>query len=142
MHKRFKRAITWVKMLGGGERRGRPGPATSALRRCAGARPCATLEFDPPDGQLLDRIVNGDAGAVAALYDRYSRRAYTLARRVCGDQKLAEEVVYQVFLSVWRDPRRFDDGRDQFGRALLTLTHRQAVYVRCQRSGVSTPAVR
>jgi RNA polymerase sigma-70 factor (ECF subfamily) len=100
------------------------------------------LEFDPPDSHLLDRIVNGDAGAVAALYDRYSRRTYTLARRVCEDQNLAEEVVYQVFLSIWRNPRRFDDARDQFSGALLTLTHRQAVYARCQRSGVSTPAVR
>jgi DNA-directed RNA polymerase specialized sigma24 family protein len=119
-----------------------PDPPPPAAADGQGAHPCARLEFDPPDGQLLDRIANGDAGAVAALYDRYSRRAYTLARRVCEDQDLAEEVVYQVFLSIWRDPRRFDDARDQFCKALLTLTHRQAVYARCQRSGVSTPAVR
>jgi RNA polymerase sigma-70 factor (ECF subfamily) len=119
-----------------------PDPPPPAVADGQGARPCAGLEFDPPDGQLLDRIINGDAGAVAALYDRYSRRAYTLARRVCDDQNLAEEVVYQVFLSVWRNPRRFDDTRDQFGRALLTLIHRRAVYAWCQRSGVPTSAVR
>jgi RNA polymerase sigma-70 factor (ECF subfamily) len=119
-----------------------PDPPSPASADGPGPRPCTRLELDPPDGQLLDRIVNGDADAVAALYDRYSRRAYTLARRVCADKNLAEEVVCQVFLSVWRDPRRFDDAPDQVGRALLTMIHRQAVYARCQRSGVSVSAVR
>jgi Sigma-70 region 2 len=119
-----------------------PDPPPPVFADGQGTRPCAGLELDPSDGQLLDRIADGDAGAVAVLYDRYSRLTYTLARRVCEDQNLAEEAVYQVFLSIWRNPRRFDEARGRFTDALLALTHREAVYALCKRPGVpSAPRV-
>lgn len=82
---------------------------------------------DPADEQLVSRLADGDPAALAGLYDRYGRPAYSLARRICADEGLAEDVVQEVFLAFWRDPGRFDPARGTFGAWLLTLVHHKAV---------------
>jgi RNA polymerase sigma-70 factor (ECF subfamily) len=82
---------------------------------------------DPADDSLVARVVGGDQTALGELYDRYSRQAYSLARRICVDEGFAEDVVQEVFLAFWRDPGRFDAGRGAFGTWLLTLVHHKAV---------------
>lgn len=82
---------------------------------------------DPAEEQLIRRVTDGDQAALAALYDRYGRPAWSLARRICRDDTLAEDVVQEVFLAFWRDPRRFDPTRGGFGTWLLTLVHHKSV---------------
>jgi RNA polymerase sigma factor (sigma-70 family) len=79
------------------------------------------------DAALVGRVVGGDQRALGALYDRYGRPAWSLARRICADDGLAEDVVQEVFLAFWRDPARFDAARGSFGTWLLTLVHHKAV---------------
>ena len=79
------------------------------------------------DALLVKRVVAGDERALAALYDRYGRPAYSLARRICADNGLAEDVVQEAFLAFWRDPQRFDAERGAFGTWLLTLVHHKSV---------------
>ena len=80
-----------------------------------------------PDERLVQRVATGDPGAIEQIYDRYCRPAYSLARRICGDDGIAEDVVQEVFLALWRDPQRFDPARGKFGSWLLTLVHHKAV---------------
>ena len=79
------------------------------------------------DAALVTRVVNGDEAALEALYRRYGRVAYSLARRILGDDQLAQDVVQEVFLTIWRDAHKFDAGRGQVSTWLLTLTHHKAV---------------
>jgi RNA polymerase sigma factor (sigma-70 family) len=79
------------------------------------------------DAALVARIAAGDAGALDELYGRYGRPAFSLARRVCADGGLAEDVVQEVFLTVWREPGRFDPGRGTVGSWLMTVVHHKAV---------------
>jgi RNA polymerase sigma factor (sigma-70 family) len=81
------------------------------------------------DGQLVELVAQRDAGALAALYDRYGRAAYSLARRILTEETLAQDVVQEVFLSLWRDARRFDPGRGTVATYLLSMTHHRAVDV-------------
>jgi RNA polymerase sigma factor (sigma-70 family) len=81
------------------------------------------------DGQLVELVAQRDAGALEALYDRYGRAAYSLARRVLTEETLAQDVVQEVFLSLWRDARRFDPGRGTVATYLLSMTHHRAVDV-------------
>jgi RNA polymerase sigma-70 factor (ECF subfamily) len=79
------------------------------------------------DSQLVELAGSGDPAALEALYDRYGSAAYSLALRILTDQALAEQVVQEVFLSLWRDARRFDPSRGTVGTYLLSMTHHRSV---------------
>ncbi len=81
----------------------------------------------PSDAELARRVGDGDGAALAQLYQRFGRPCYSLARRICADEVLAEDVVQEVFLTLWRDPTRFDPSRGGFVTWLLTVTHHKAV---------------
>ena len=97
--------------------------------RAAGpaARRDPSRRDDAGDTRLVQRIVSGDSTALGELYDRFGRQAYSLARRICADEGLAEDVVQEVFLAFWRDPSRFDPAKGRFGTWLLTLVHHKSV---------------
>lgn len=97
-------------------------------RRAPQSRPAAARRSsDPADELIIRRVVGGDQSALGQLYDRWSRPAFSLARRLCADDGLAEDVVQEVFLAFWREPGRFDPARGAFGSWLLTLVHHKAV---------------
>src|SRR3712207_3932256 len=90
-------------------------------------RPARPPERSSPDADLLRRITAGDAAAVDDLYERFRRPAFALARRILGDDTLAEDVLQDVFLSVWRDPGAFDARRGSFSSWLMAMVHHKAV---------------
>ncbi len=79
------------------------------------------------DDVLMSRVGDRDGDAFGQLYDRYSRPCFALARRILTDSGLAEDVVQEVFLAVWRRPERFDPTRGSFASWLLAATHHKAV---------------
>jgi RNA polymerase sigma-70 factor (ECF subfamily) len=72
-------------------------------------------------------VVARDELALEDLYGRYGRACYGLARRILVDEQLAQDVVQEVFLTVWRDAERFDPTRGGFSSWLLSMTHHKAV---------------
>lgn len=54
------------------------------------------------DQVLIASVVRRDEAALAALYDRYQALVFTIALRITGDRPVAEEVLQDVFLAVWR----------------------------------------
>jgi DNA-directed RNA polymerase specialized sigma24 family protein len=89
------------------------------------------------DEALMVRVTAGEQDALAALYDRFERQVYSLARRICGHDAASEDVVQDVFLEVWRRAERFDPARGSVATWLLTLTHQTAVDA--VRRGVRRP---
>lgn len=84
--------------------------------------------MEPLDEQaLLRRCAVGDEAALGQLYDLYGRQAYALARRVTRDDGLAEDVVQEAFLDVWRRAGVYDEERGRVSSWLLTFVHRRAV---------------
>ncbi len=79
------------------------------------------------DRALVARVTEGDGGALEALYGRYGRACFGLARRILADEQFAQDVVQEVFLTVWRDASRFDAARGGFSTWLLSMTHHKAV---------------
>lgn len=94
-------------------------------------RPAPEAGSGPYDGYddraLVARVTEGDAGALEALYRRYGRACFGLARRILTDEQFAQDVVQEVFLTVWRDASRFDPSRGGFSTWLLSMTHHKAV---------------
>ncbi len=91
------------------------------------ARELGTAFEGLDDRGLVALITEGDGGALEALYGRYGRACYGLARRILTDEQLAQDVVQEVFLTVWRDASRFDASRGGFSTWLLSMTHHKAV---------------
>jgi RNA polymerase sigma factor (sigma-70 family) len=79
------------------------------------------------DRTLVNLVCGSDPAALEALYGRYGRACYGLARRILTDEQLAQDVVQEVFLAVWRDAGRFDAARGGFSTWLLSMTHHKAV---------------
>jgi RNA polymerase sigma factor (sigma-70 family) len=98
-------------------------PATGEAAR----GPRATADDRAADAALVTAVVAGDAAALEELYGRYGRSCYALARRVVADEQLAQDVVQEVFLALWRDASRFDGARGGFSTWLLSMTHHKAV---------------
>ena len=81
----------------------------------------------PDDERLLAACAAGDEQALGLLYDRLGPVAYRLALRVLRDPGLAEDMVQETFLTVWRQADRFDSSRGKVSTWVLTITHRRAV---------------
>jgi RNA polymerase sigma-70 factor (ECF subfamily) len=79
------------------------------------------------DSALVARCAQGDESALSALYDRYSSLAYGLALRIVRDATLAEDVVQEAFLGLWRGAARFDAARSKVSTWLLSMVHHKAV---------------
>lgn len=82
---------------------------------------------DARDLELHRRLVLGDPRAFEELYRRYAPAAYGLAYRVTGHELLAQDVVHDSFLALWRAPEAFDSARGPFRTFFLSLVHHRAV---------------
>ena len=72
------------------------------------------------DGQLMAAVSSGSAPAFGELYDRYSDRAYQLARSFCGDTRGAEEAVQAAFISIWKNRATYLQQPGTIAARLLT----------------------
>lgn len=84
-------------------------------------------EQDRLDLELVRQVHGRDAGAFETLYRRYQAAAYGLSRRVTGSATLAQEVVHDAFIAIWRAPEAFDPARGAFRTFFLSLVHHRAV---------------
>jgi RNA polymerase sigma-70 factor, ECF subfamily len=82
---------------------------------------------DPSDGALMERLTARDPTALESVYDRYSRMVYSLALRIAGQPAVAEEIVQDVFLKLWRSADRYRAERGPLGPWLCTLARNRAL---------------
>lgn len=79
------------------------------------------------DTELLVRVRTGDEGAFRELYSRHAALAHALAHRLVRQAHLAEEIVQEAFLAVWRSPERYDRSKGSFRSWLMGAVHNRAV---------------
>jgi RNA polymerase sigma-70 factor (ECF subfamily) len=79
------------------------------------------------DGLLVEAIVARQPEALEEAYKRHSAPVFGVARRVLGDRVLAEEIMQEVFLRLWRDPARFDATRGTLRSYLFIDANARAI---------------
>ncbi|HND62939.1 MAG TPA: sigma-70 family RNA polymerase sigma factor, partial [Opitutaceae bacterium] len=79
------------------------------------------------DAELLGRSARGDREAFAELYDRFSRPLYATALRITANPTEAEDVVQEVFVTLWEKARAFEDSRGSAFAWAVTLTRNRAI---------------
>jgi RNA polymerase sigma factor (sigma-70 family) len=82
---------------------------------------------DAQDQELVARLRAGDEEAFRGLFDRYASTAKALALRIVRQTHLAEEIVQEVFLAVWRSPEGYDGARGSVRSWLMGMVHHRAV---------------
>ena len=90
------------------------GNFSAAIQECTVTAPDErgmTDLTDSTDETLLRRSTAGDEQAFVALYRRRQSAVYRFALHMSGSSDLAEEVTQEVFLTVIRDGKRFDQSR-------------------------------
>jgi RNA polymerase sigma-70 factor (ECF subfamily) len=80
----------------------------------------------PDDERLAARVAAGDRHAFGLLYDRYARTVYVLAAHLIGPAQ-AEEIVQEVFLTLWDKAHQFDGARGPFGAWFLTIARNRVL---------------
>ena len=82
----------------------RHSPATSGL----------LMDLDSQRQELRDALLavpRGDAAALKTVYDRTSAKLFGVCLRILGDPNEAEDVIQDVYVTVWRNASRYDASR-------------------------------
>jgi RNA polymerase sigma-70 factor (ECF subfamily) len=83
------------------------------------------------EADLVAQLAAGDLGASATeLYRRYGRRLYRFGRQMLGNDGLAEEMVQECFVRLWRTADRFDADRGSVGQYLFAIARTTALDIR------------
>ena len=85
------------------------------------------IDSNERDDVLLRRSAKGDQDAFAILYHRYQAPLYRFALRMSGHSWAAEEVVQEVFMTVIREPKKFDPNRGTLGGFLYGVTRNRVM---------------
>jgi RNA polymerase sigma-70 factor, ECF subfamily len=78
------------------------------------------------DEVLIGRIAKGDRLAMQVLFARHQVRVYRFVLRLVGNQAVAEDLISEVFLDVWRQADRFE-GRSAVSTWLLAIARFKAL---------------
>ena len=87
------------------------------------------------DEELMTLVSRGESAAFESVYDRHGTAAYSLARRIVGDSKAAEDVTQEAFLSIWRASQRYDQTRGSLRGWILGIVRNRAIDVLRRTAG-------
>jgi RNA polymerase sigma-70 factor (ECF subfamily) len=79
------------------------------------------------DEDLMSLVYEGDTRAFEVIFDRHAGVAFSLAYRMCGRRPLAEEIVQEAFMSLWRSAARYDASRGSVRSWVLRVVHNRAI---------------
>jgi len=79
------------------------------------------------DEDLIQHARDGEPSAFGAIFDRHAAAAFSLAYRMCGRRTLAEDVVQEAFLSLWRNGMRYEHSRGSVRAWVLGVVRNKAV---------------
>jgi RNA polymerase sigma-70 factor, ECF subfamily len=96
------------------------------LRSASGGHSAAHLSV-LADEELMQLLYRGNADAFEVIYDRHADAAFSLAHRICRQRAMAEDVVQEAFLSLWRSGARYDRNRGSVRTWTLGIVHNRAI---------------
>jgi RNA polymerase sigma-70 factor (ECF subfamily) len=95
------------------------------------------LELSDPaqDAEVAQRLQKREPQALADLYDRYGRLAYSIILGVVRDAAIAEDLTQETFLRVWNRVSGFDAEKGALGPWLLAIARNRAIdHIRSARA--------
>ena len=75
----------------------------------------------------MQLVRDGDPRAFEMVYDRHGGAAFSLAYRMVGNRTIAEDVVQDAFLSIWRSRLRYEPERGSVRTWVLGIVHHRTI---------------
>ena len=97
------------------------GVRKASLRNSAASPAARRKKSVAEDRQLIERLQAGDQRALEKIFDLYSGKLYNVAQRILGETADTEEIIQDVFWTVYRKANTFK-GNSQFSTWLYRLT--------------------
>ena len=72
-------------------------------------------------------VQDGNPDAFELMYDRHGGPAFSLAYRMVGDHTVAEDIVQEAFLSIWRSRARYQRDRGSVRSWVLGIVHHRTI---------------
>ena len=86
------------------------------------------------DEALINAIAEGAEWAMEPLYERYNRVLFSLAYRMVADHQVAEDLLQDAFLSVWRRATSYSPQSGSVRSWLISIVHHRTIdYLRAVR---------
>ena len=85
------------------------------------------IDLQERDDVLLRRSAKGDEDAFAEIYRRYQAPLYRFALRMTGSAWAAEEVVQEIFMTLVREPKKYDPQRGALGAFLYGIARNRVL---------------
>jgi RNA polymerase sigma-70 factor (ECF subfamily) len=79
------------------------------------------------DEELMYLVQDGNPDAFELMYDRHGGPAFSLAYRMVGDHTVAEDIVQEAFLSIWRSRARYQRDRGSVRSWVLGIVHHRTI---------------
>ena len=101
-----------------------------AAEHCLRAASHASVRgVEGSDALLAARLAAGDDHALADIFDQLASTVYGGALRILGNGSVAQDVVQDVFVELWRHPDRYDPAAGSLRTYLMVLARHRAVDV-------------
>jgi len=86
------------------------------------------------DEALINALAEEAEWAMEPLYERYNRVLYSLAYRMVADHQVAEDLLQEAFLSVWRRASSYSPQSGAVRSWLISIVHHRTIdYLRAVR---------
>ena len=82
---------------------------------------------DPMAAHMAEIAERGDRAAFASCFDHYAPRVKAYLRRLGADEAVAEDLVQEVMLTVWRRAAQFDSRRASVGTWIFTIARNKRI---------------
>lgn len=79
------------------------------------------------DVELLREAARGEVTAISVVYDRFAGLLLSMAEKILTDRAMAEDLVHDVFLEVWRHAANYDPSRGSVRTWMLVRLRSRAL---------------
>lgn len=76
---------------------------------------------------LISQLQNGDEVALSKLYDMYSSALYGLIFQIIKDEDLAQDVLQEAFVNIWKKAQSYDSKKGSFFTWMLNISRNKSI---------------
>ena len=98
--------------------------------------------------RIVELLGRGDQQAISLAYDHYSHALFGIVRRIIHSEELAQEILHNVYIKVWKNSDKYDRSKGRLFTWLANIARnsaidatRSAAYKRVQKTDILDPAV-